>query len=69
MLASREVITGDIWVWLFVVPPFLAAGGGIALATLDLDFGNGLFHYAFYVLVTVFLYRAAGLKWVWDLAS
>ncbi len=69
LLASRGVITGDIWVWVFVVPPFMVAGGLIAMAALDLDFGDGLFHYAFYVLVTVLLHRAAGLKWVWDITS
>ena len=67
MLAANEIITGDVWVWLFIIPPFLAAGGAIALATLDLDFGDGLFLYSFYVLTTVLLYRAAGLKWIWEL--
>lgn len=37
----------------FIGPVFLAAGGATALATLDLDFGNGAIHYAFYLLVTV----------------
>ena len=69
LLATRGVVTGDFWVWLFVVPPFLVAGGLIAVAALDLDFSNGLFHYGFYVLVTVLLHRAAGLKWVWDMGS
>lgn len=34
-------------------PAFLAVGGSASLATLDLDFGNGAIHYAFYLLVTV----------------
>lgn len=37
----------------FIGPAFLAAGGVTALASLDLDFGNGALHYAFYLLVTV----------------
>ena len=67
LLAARGVITGDLWVWLFVVPPFVVAGGLIAVAALDLDFGNGLFHYGILSSwSTVLLHRAAGLKWVWD---
>jgi hypothetical protein len=68
-LAYYDVITGDLWIWLFVGVPLMAAGGGIALAVLDLDFTNGVLHYAFYLLVTVLLHRAAGLKWIWDIAT
>lgn len=67
MLAARGVVTGDVWIWLFVLPPFMVAGGMLSMAALDLDFGNGLFHYVFYVMVTVLLHRIAGLKWVWDM--
>ncbi len=69
LLVSRGVITGDVWVWLFVVPPFVMVGGMFALATFDLDFGDALFHYAFYLLATVILRWAAGLEWVWDVTS
>jgi hypothetical protein len=68
-LAANDIITGELWTWLFVGVPLLAAGGGIALTTLDLDFTNGVFHYAFYLLATVLLHRAAGMKWIWDIAS
>jgi len=68
-LAVNGLLTSDMWLWLFLGVPAMAAGGGIAMATLDLDFTNGIFHYAFYLLVTVLLYRAAGLKWIWDIAS
>lgn len=37
----------------FIAPVFLGAGGVAGLATLDLEFGNGAIHYAFYLLVTV----------------
>ncbi len=39
----------------FVVigPALLVAGGTVALATLDLEIGNGAIHYAFYLLVSV----------------
>ena len=69
LLVSSGVITGDLWIWLFVAPPFVMAGGLFALATLDLDFGDGLFHYGFYLLATIILRWAAGLKWLWDVTS
>lgn len=34
-------------------PAFLAGGGVVSLVSLDLDFINGVIHYAFYLLVTV----------------
>ena len=61
------VIFGDMWVWLFVVPPFGLAGGLFAMASLDLNFGDAVFHYGFYLLATLILRWAAGMKWVWDL--
>jgi hypothetical protein len=67
-VASRGLITGEIWIWFFVAPPFVALGGLVALATLDLDYGDALFHYSVYVLVTVILRWAAGMKWVWDVS-
>jgi hypothetical protein len=69
LLASRGVITGEVWVWVFVAPPFVALGGLVAMASFDLDYGDALFHYGFYVLVTVILRWAAGMKWVWDLSQ
>jgi hypothetical protein len=42
----------DMWMWLVVAPPFFIVGALTALASLDLDFGNGFFHYACYVVVT-----------------
>jgi hypothetical protein len=59
-------LTGEFWSWLFVAPPFLIMGGLTALACFDLDFGNGIFHYAFYVLVTILLCWVAGMGWVWQ---
>lgn len=37
----------------FIGPVFLGIGGFTGLAALELDFGNGAIHYAFYLLVTV----------------
>jgi hypothetical protein len=66
---SGTVLTGDLWQWFFAVPPFLVAGTLIALGCLDLDFGSGFFHYAFYVLVTALLGWVAGIPWVAEVAS
>ena len=66
-LAAR-VLSGELWEWIFVLPPLLAAGALVALACLDLDFGSGFFHYAFYVLVTLLLSWVAGIHWVGEAA-
>jgi len=62
---APRVLTGDIWNWLFVAPPFLITGALVALATLDLDFGSGFFHYSCFVLVSMVLRWAAGMGWLW----
>ncbi|MHC4177359.1 MAG: hypothetical protein ACYSWU_07625 [Planctomycetota bacterium] len=62
-------LSGDLWEWFFVVPPFLVAGALIALVCLDLDFGSSFFHYSFYLLVTVLLGWVAGIRWVWEAAN
>ncbi len=67
-MASRGLISGDVWVWAFVAPPFLAVGGLIAMGSLDLDYGDAVFHYGFYLLATIILRWAAGLKWIWDVS-
>lgn len=59
-------ITGELWNWLVVLPPVFVLGALSALATLDIDFGSGIFHFFFYVLVTVLLRWAAGMGWIWD---
>jgi hypothetical protein len=62
---APRVLTGDIWNWFFVAPPFLITGAIVALATLDLDFGSAFFHYGFFVLVSMLLRWAAGMDWLW----
>ncbi|MFW6168932.1 MAG: hypothetical protein ACODAD_00480 [Planctomycetota bacterium] len=47
---------------LFIVPPILVVGGFAAFAALDLDFGTGLIHYSFYLLVTATLCFVMGLN-------
>lgn len=63
---ADRVLTGELWNWVFVAPPFLVIGALIALATLDLDFGSGFFHYSFFVLVSMLLRWAAGMGWLWQ---
>jgi len=65
-LENNVMERGEIWQWLFVVPPFFVVGGLMALACLDLDFGSGFFLYSFYVMVTVLLRWLAGLDWIWN---
>ena len=55
----------ELWEWFFIAPPLLAVGGVVSLASLDLDYGNGFFHYVFYVLITAALGWIAGMGWPW----
>ncbi len=47
---------------LFILPPIMVVGALAAFATLDLDFGTGLIHYAFYLLITVVLCFIMGIS-------
>lgn len=66
LLASRGLVTGELWNWMFVLPPLVVVGGLAAMATFDLDFGDAIFHYGFYLLVTLVLRWVAGMTWIWD---
>jgi hypothetical protein len=63
------IVTGELWEWMFVGPAMLAIGGLVPTVALDLDYGSGFFHYAFYVLVTLALRAVAGMPWIWESAS
>ena len=63
---SDRVDTSQPWNWLLVAPPLVITGALAALASLDLDFGSGSLHYAFYVLVTALLRWVAGMGWLWE---
>ena len=39
----------------------------VAAVSLDLEYGNAFFHYAFYVLVTMVLRFVCGMPWVWTM--
>jgi hypothetical protein len=69
LLVSRGLISGELWTWIYVAPPFVLTGGLFSLAALDLDFGDGMFHYGFYLIATMILRWAAGMTWVWDVTS
>ncbi len=61
-----SIVMGDtdplkLFTLLFVVPPLMVVEALAALASLDLDFGTGLIHYGFYLLVTVVLCFLMGL--------
>ena len=47
--------TLEVFHLLLILPPIIAVGAFAAFASLDLDFGTGLIHYGFYLLVTVVL--------------
>jgi hypothetical protein len=53
------------WSWFFIAPVFFGIGAGIAFACFDLDFGNGFFHYAFYVLATIAVGWLVHLEMPW----
>ena len=53
-----DEVQGEIAV---IVPPILVIGAVAALASLELDFGSGFFHYGLYVLATVLLRMMVGM--------
>jgi len=42
---------------------FLAAGAAVPLATLDLEYTEGFFHFCFFVVLSMLLRWTAGLSW------
>ena len=66
---ADTALTGELWNWIVIAPPFILTGGLCALACFDLDFGSGCFHYCFYLVLTMALRWAAGMPWVWELGS
>jgi hypothetical protein len=64
-LKAQTGLPSDMYQWVFVAPVFIAAGGGLAFATFDIDFGSGALHYCFYLIVTLLLRAAIGLPPLW----
>lgn len=69
LLVSRGVVTGELWSWLYIVPAFVSVGALFGLAAFDLGFGDAALHYGFYLVAILILRWAAGMTWVWDVAS
>jgi len=53
-----------LYTLLFVVPIMVGIGGLAAYASLDLEFGQALMHYGFYLAISVILSYLAGFNWV-----
>jgi hypothetical protein len=52
----------ELFMWLFIAPPFFVVGGMAGKFSFDLETANGFFHYAFYVAVTILLGLIAGVS-------
>ncbi|MEK6237787.1 MAG: hypothetical protein N2C14_24010 [Planctomycetales bacterium] len=60
----EELTEGDsVWNWVFLAIPFFLAGGTTASLTHDLEWGEGCFHFLFFLLASLLLRGAAGLDW------
>jgi predicted Zn finger-like uncharacterized protein len=57
-----DLQTLELFHLLFILPPIMVVGALAAFASLDLDFGSGLIHYGFYLLVTAALCLIMGLN-------
>lgn len=64
---AAQFLTGEVWEWVVLVAPILAAGGFVGLICFDLDFAGGFLHYSFYVAVTILLRAIAGQGWIWSI--
>jgi len=54
----------ELFHFLLLIPPIFVVGALAPLSTLDLDFGTGLIHFAWYVLITMVLCFIAGVDLV-----
>jgi hypothetical protein len=61
-LVFLELDKLELFHLLFIIPPIAALGGVASLASLDLDFGSALVHYALYVLVCILLCFVMGVQ-------
>ena len=52
----------EIWQWTFLAPVFLFAGGLTAVLSFDIDWGVGVSHYSFYVILIALMRYLAGLQ-------
>jgi hypothetical protein len=68
-LKEQTGIPADMYQWVFVAPVFIAAGGGLALAAFDIEYGSGALHYSFYLIVTLLLRAAIGFPPLWTMTA
>lgn len=54
----------ELYSLLFIAPIMVLIGGLAAYASFDLEFGQALLHYGFYLAVTVILSMLAGVNWL-----
>ena len=52
----------EIWQWTFLAPLFLFIGGLTAVLSFDIDWGVGVSHYSFYVILIALMRYLAGLQ-------
>ena len=55
--------------WLFIAPPFVLVGAGIAFGCFDLPFQEALLHYAFYLLASLVVRWLVGMPQLWNLSG
>ena len=65
---SGVMLTGELWQWIVIAGGLCAVGAVFPSALFDLDYGNGFFHYMFYLFISIFLRYLAGMGWIWDMA-
>lgn len=62
-------LTGELWNWVFILPPFVAIGGLMALAAFDLEYSAAALHCSFYLIVTLLLRWLAAIPWSWNITG
>ncbi len=55
----------EYWSWFYIAPPFLLLGAITAFASLDLDLGNGFFHYCLFLAATLLFRYLIGMGHLW----
>ncbi|MDO4575769.1 MAG: hypothetical protein Q4D98_11210 [Planctomycetia bacterium] len=53
---------GDLWVWFAVASPFAVVGSLLGSAIFELETGDGVIHFMFYLIVTATLCFLAGVQ-------
>ena len=59
---ADAVSTMEPFQLIFLVPPIVLLGGLAGFACYDLDFGTGVLHYAYYLVVTILISLIAGVE-------